>query len=255
MDFKKVKVTYGEGGGDFHEKIAFHTHTNYHSSPNELGGCLNDWRNILRIIDDWFGIDDMDRQSFIEKNYNFNLVVSQAKNLPLLVRKNDLLIYSNSGHGTLIPDNDGDEVSGYDQALYTDDGKFISDDMIHRILSQFVPGCLIIGIFDNCHAGTMDRGLINWHRMPKDVVANAVTYLGCEEQGTSADATINNLRQGACTYYLLESLVEHQYHISYVDLLDDANKRLRLNGYRQVMQMACTEGMENLLFGKMPTAK
>jgi len=232
---------------------AFHTASNYDGTVNALNGCMNDWRNYLVNIDDHFGVPQENRQSYVAKNYRRELVVAQAKLLPGMIHAGDTLIYSNSSHGTDMPDQDGDEVDGYDEALYTDDGKFISDDEIHQLMTKFIPGCLVMGFFDNCRAGTMDRNVsLNWHSMPPDVKCHAVFFFGCVERGTSADAYINGRYEGAFSHFLFQALFERKYELTYLELLTCTNELLRKNRYRQVGQMACTPGMENLKFGTMP---
>lgn len=239
---------------EFKNKYAFHTASNYDGTVNKLNGCINDWKNVLENIDGPLGIPEENRQSFIGPDYRRDIVVPAAHKLPELVKAGDLLIYTNSSHGTQTPDHDGDEEDGEDEAIYTDDGNLITDDEIHALMTRFVPGCLVIGLFDNCHAGTLDRGIVqrNWHYMPDDVKCNAVFFTGCKDPGTSADAYIPGFGyNGAMTYYLIESLKENDYQITYLDLLEDLNARLRKHRYQQVEQMACTRNIMNKGWGEM----
>jgi hypothetical protein len=72
------------------------------------------------------------------------------------------------GHGTQIPDLNGDEADGWDEALHTADVKprlmttedhlkmVLSDDRIAEILAQFKTKNVTV-IFDSCHSGTAVR--------------------------------------------------------------------------------------------------
>jgi len=237
----------------FEKQYAMHTASNYEGTSAALRGCINDYNNYVKLLDDKLQIPVENRRAFIGKDYSRTKVVEAASELPGIVKHKDRLIYSNSSHGYDIPDLDGDEDNGRDQALYTDDGFPITDDEIHHLMTRFVPGATIIGFFDNCFAGTMDRSpfKVNWHYMSEDVVANAVFYFGCHDTGTSADAYIPGVGyNGAFTWCLFQVLKSCNYHITYLDLLNEINKRLRSQGYRQVAQMACTPGMEGKWFGE-----
>lgn len=237
---------------NFKNRFAFQTASDYLGTPNRLHGCVQDFQNYSKLAT-YLQIPARNRFAFVNENFKKEAVEDQAMKLPDLVQEGDLLLYSNSGHGTFVPDMDGDEKDGMDEALYTNDGKLILDDDINFLLRQFVPGCLILGFFDNCHAGTMDRSLgDNFHYISSDVKAGAVLYMGCQEGKSSADAYIPGAGyNGAFSYFLLASLRQAGYSITYLDLLKETNAKLRANGYAQIVQMACSKGMENSLFGNM----
>jgi len=81
---------------------------------------------------------------------------------------------------------------------------------------------------------------------PEDASKNLIwTISGCQDDQTSADATINGQRQGACTWALLSSLTEGgrtgPWHFRYDRLLAAMKKKLKNGGYSQVPGMATTE--------------
>jgi hypothetical protein len=63
---------------------------------------------------------------------------------------------------------------------------------------------------------------------------------GCQDNQTSADATINGKRQGALTWALMKALMEHDYKMSYDDLLVAVRTNLRSGGYTQTAAMSST---------------
>mmetsp|Transcript_21877 Transcript_21877/g.60907 ORF Transcript_21877/g.60907 Transcript_21877/m.60907 type:complete len:507 (+) Transcript_21877:88-1608(+) len=70
------------------------------------------------------------------------------------------------------------------------------------------------------------------------------TISGCQDNQTSADATIDGQRQGACTWALLSSLKtggQGPWKYQYESLLGEMRKKLRTGGYTQVPGMATTE--------------
>lgn len=76
----------------------------------------------------------------------------------------DRIVWMYSGHGTDLPDIDGDEgQGGRDQALVPvdalDTGKFLIDDEIRAILADLAPGVGFTAILDCCYSGTSTRFL------------------------------------------------------------------------------------------------
>lgn len=94
-----------------------------------------------------------------------------AKELEALAAKagpDDAVLFYYEGHGTQIPDLDGDEEDGWDEALATADEKpplvttedqlrmYLSDDRIAELLAKFRTKNVTV-IFDSCHSGTAVR--------------------------------------------------------------------------------------------------
>ena len=73
------------------------------------------------------------------------------------VGKDDKVVFLYSGHGTRIPDDNGDEEDGCDEALYAYDG-VIRDDDIAKLMDQ-IPAAETLALFDSCFSGTVTRAL------------------------------------------------------------------------------------------------
>lgn len=82
----------------------------------------------------------------------------------------DIAVIYYSGHGSQIPDEDGDEETGYDQTIVPcdagpnrgrrEDVLDISDDEISLLLDGLAERTQNINLFiDSCHSGTITRGL------------------------------------------------------------------------------------------------
>ena len=206
-----------------------------------LRGCLTDWHNFLRL-DKELGIPEENTISLIGERYTKELATEALGHFASVLRSGDLLLASNSSHGTRVPDVDGDEDDGQDEALIDNNNRLILDDEIYSGLKKFQPGVLVVAFLDNCHAGTMDRDIRhpNWHLMPADVACAAAFFFGCRADQTAADAYINNEYQGALTYYALKTMRERDFKLTYRELLNETNNRLAGTGYRQVAQLAVT---------------
>jgi hypothetical protein len=187
----------------------------------------------------------------------------------------DEAVFHYSGHGTLVRDRNGDEVSGLDSCLCPLDynasasagGGVITDDEIRALLVNRVPrGARLYVILDCCHNGTgcdirykyEDFSLLLrpatartspvWRTQQKAFVQGRYTdtagevYMisGCRDEQTSADAYINNAFAGALTYAIFAILRANQTNIrtySWSSLLRDLRYFMRANKYDQIPQI------------------
>ena len=231
---------------------ALHTATNYTGTMNELRGCINDWKNMLKL-DDYLKIPQENRISLVGANFKREMAVQAVEHFSSLMEPGDILIGSNSSHGTYLIDEDCDEIDKKDEAIVDNDCNLILDDDIYAGLKKFKKGTLVFAWLDNCHAGTMDRAFKqeNWHLTSPDIECNVVLLLGCAEDAYSADAYIEGQYQGALTAYSLKVIRDANYDLTYRELLDKTNEILRKNRYSQVVKMAISS--TNLLNKKIFT--
>jgi hypothetical protein len=130
---------------------------NYPGTHMDLQGCVNDaedWSaeltargfTVTRLIDS--------KATKMAMSKAFKTIVSGAK-------KGDSVVITFSGHGTYVPDLNGDEVDGLDEALCPFDlqtgGAAFLDDEIHEIFASRAPGVRLVLISDCCHSGTVTR--------------------------------------------------------------------------------------------------
>lgn len=137
---------------------------NYFGTDQELGGCINDARNMRAFITRNYGYKDQDivvltddSQNPVQRPTRANII----RAMEWLVRgaqPNDSLFFHYSGHGGLTKDTDGDEEDGWDEVIYPIDYKetaHIVDDEMHEIMVRPLPaGCRLTAIFDSCHSGS-----------------------------------------------------------------------------------------------------
>jgi hypothetical protein len=86
-------------------------------------------------------------------------IISNLVNMVKNSKRGDRLLFLYSGHGSLIKDQNKDEVSGYDSCLCPIDtlknGKYIIDDEIrNNIVNKIPAGVRMTFIFDCCNSGT-----------------------------------------------------------------------------------------------------
>jgi hypothetical protein len=95
-------------------------------------------------------------------------IVRELEALTTKAGPRDAVLFYYVGHGTQVPDLDGDEPDGWDEALATADPKppvvstreqlslYLSDDRLAEILNRFRTRNVTV-IFDCCHSGTAVR--------------------------------------------------------------------------------------------------
>lgn len=158
-----------------------------------------------------------------------NILKAFNENLLNRVKKGDVVFFHFSGHGYQIPDDDGDEADGFDEALVPTDavydrGKFeevsfyenyLRDDDLGQMLDALRlklgnEGNLMVSI-DACHSGTATRGM-----GPARGVARAardlseVNYRGNADFGFSL--ATGDMANMACFFASGENQLNYEYH-------------------------------------------
>lgn len=186
----------------------------YPGSGSDLNGCLNDLDLVKQKLPDFQIREFRDRQVTRERfRKELNYAIENA--LP-----GDVIYTHYSGHGSYIPDRDGDEIDGYDETLYLYDGNFI-DDETHSICETIPEGVIFILGLDCCYSGTSTRNVERHRFMPPKLerqqehirikramkeTMNWIVLSGCSENETSADAFINGKYNGAFTFFAFNTL-------------------------------------------------
>ena len=129
---------------------------------------LDRMRDTLLLI----GFEDSQIRSLLDDQATASNVVSEFKTwLRDGVESQDRVVFYFSGHGSNIPDSNGDESDGVDEVLVTHDvrrvtrdGKrtltgVVDDDTIASLIAD-IPSTNIWIIVDACHSGTMTRDIL-----------------------------------------------------------------------------------------------
>lgn len=173
------------------------------------------------------------------------------------------LFFHYSGHGSHQRDRNGDEPDGQDESLVPVDfrraGCIIDDEVRQHLVDPLPEGCHLRMILDCCHSASgadlrycyRDQDAKQGSRVPvgnprvSDTKCHVVSWSGCLDAQTSADAWIDGKAAGALTATFLKILrsldaVEttsdepRSYHTIYVRLLEELKK----GGYTQRAQLS-----------------
>lgn len=133
---------------------------NYPGTHMDLAGCVND-------ANDWAA--ELGNRGFAVKK----LLDGEATKAEMVAgfrsviggaASGDLVVITYSGHGTYVPDRNGDELDGLDEGLCPFDlqtgGAALLDDEIHALFAARPKGVRLVLISDSCHSGTVTRAAI-----------------------------------------------------------------------------------------------
>lgn len=246
---------------------------NYPGTNNELRGCVNDANLINETIRDHYGFTDIRMLLDNEATTNamltgLNWLVDGAVAGDILY-----FHYSGHGSQMLDRSGDeADGLDEIICPVDLDwNTKVITDDQLKAIFDKVPNGVNLTVTLDCCNSGggldqtnqyqalgqaAEEREAEGRYLPPpkytpeqlaegekrlgfkkralqRNVDATGLLISGCQAHQTSADAYINGGYIGACTYYLVKSLKDHGWSMSYKELVDDLNNDLVRNGYTQ----------------------
>ena len=244
----------------------------YPGTHNDLRGCVydaRDWSNLLT-----------------KKGYNSDVITDRGATVRIgksilnsLVDDSHKYGYefdsvlTFSGHGTHLPDLDGDEENGRDEALCMYDGLII-DDEIRGILKNFNKDARLWIVADCCHSGTITRNFLQTiydndlkakpRYMPPmdDIVAamnlrqksyivrpqeedmNEILLTGSLDSEYSWDAFIEGNFQGAMSYHA-KRILRNKPSITFAQLHAELRKVLPSRNFPQSPQLEGKEKNKN----------
>jgi hypothetical protein len=265
-------------GGMMAKKALLVGLNHYPDPENTLRGCLNDVRQVHDLLHTHFGFADNGAvQLLTDVGATTSAIVSRLRWLVDDASAGDVLVFHYSGHGSQVPDRNGDEVDGLDEIICPYDLDWdnpFTDDDLYAIIQGLPASVNLTVILDSCHSGTGLRepavggGSVRsrclrppermQRRFRKDMAmrrfgaraaeCNAILIAGCRSDQASADADIDGAYHGALTYYLCRALEDLSYAGTYRAVVERARRLLRQNGYEQVPQL---EGPASLLNGQV----
>lgn len=145
---------------------------NYLGTTGELGGCINDVKNIKKMLlekynyDEVLMVTDEGQEHFKDGVYHKHSSKPTKENILTFLdwltkdsNKNSQLYFHYSGHGSYVTDDNDDELDGKDECLvpldYTKSG-FIRDDLFKSsLIKNLHKDANVTMVVDACHSGTM----------------------------------------------------------------------------------------------------
>lgn len=206
----------------------------YPGSGSDLSGCVNDandWAKALQAR----GYEVKTLLNSLATKAN---ILLELRSLFERANWGDRIVFQFSGHGTWVPDKDGDEADQRDEALCCYDyssGGLLTDDELHSVFQERNYGVRVTVFSDSCHSGTMARLMTRsgssrgtpkflspslFTPLTEDQVvrvesetllrgtprSGTVLISGCADTEYSYDASFGNRPNGAMTYFAIKSL-------------------------------------------------
>jgi hypothetical protein len=69
----------------------------------------------------------------------------------------DRFVFQYSGHGSWVPDRNGDEIDGRDEVLVMHDFNYVQDDDLYPLFAGRAFGSRVVTLSDSCHSGSVNR--------------------------------------------------------------------------------------------------
>ncbi|HUR12601.1 MAG TPA: caspase family protein [Flavitalea sp.] len=128
----------------------------YPGTGSDLSGCINDVNDWAKVFTD----RGFQVQKLQDKQATKKAILDAMASLIENAAKGDSIIFQYSGHGTYIPDDDGDEADGTDECLCPHDLNTkgpITDDELYELYLSKKPGVKLVVFSDSCHSGSVTR--------------------------------------------------------------------------------------------------
>ncbi len=241
----------------------------YPGTGSDLHGCVND-------ANDWAG--ELRRRGFdvgllLDKAATGAEMRKRIGGLIAGAASGDTVVVQFSGHGSFVPDRDGDEPDGTDECLCPSDlhRGYITDDELFELFLAKATGVDVVMISDSCHSGTIAKfapvttppavpgrpkgerrvrflppasfltpralePLGARHAVRKASAPGrhaALTLAGCRDAEFSYDAFFRGRANGAFTYVALEALKALPAGATYRQWYDAIRRRLPSSEYPQ----------------------
>lgn len=165
----------------------------------DLRGCVNDVKNIKSVLTRYYGFADKDIRTLTDLQATKKAMQSEIARLIGRARAGDVLLFHYSGHGSNVPDRNGDEADGRDEILCPTDLDWqdpLLDDWLRVEFDKLPAGVNFTVIMDCCHSGTNTRAI-----QPPDA-KRIERFLPCPldlwaaESGRRLTGTVRGLRAG-----------------------------------------------------------
>lgn len=128
--------------------------TDYYGTGNELAGCINDARDMQTLA----VARGFQTTLMTDEGATSEAVISAISGAANTLKAGDILLLTYSGHGSQVPDKNGDEPDGQDETWCLYD-RMLIDDELNALWSQFASGVRIFVLSDSCHSGTVLRAM------------------------------------------------------------------------------------------------
>jgi hypothetical protein len=215
----------------------------YPYEGSDLNGCVNDAKAWADLLISHYDYAVSDVKLLTDAQATKGAIVAGLKALLTGAKAGDVLVFTNSSHGTYIADTNDDEER-YDEAIcpYDCADNLLVDDEIRELFANLPKDVQLAVISDSCFSGTVTRVAVAdaipglktpdqrqvrflspalrgdavlqnpWKAQPKgkaiypESKMKEILLSGCTEKEYSYDALIDGVYHGAMTYFALQAI-------------------------------------------------
>ena len=134
----------------------------YQIPGSDLRGCVNDVKNLEQALTTYYGFSAQDITSLTDLQATKKAMQAAIQKLVTGGKKGDVLLLHYSGHGSNVPDDNGDEADHRDEILCPTNLDWedpLRDDWLRKTLNKLRSGVSLTVIMDCCHSGTNTRAI------------------------------------------------------------------------------------------------
>lgn len=128
----------------------------------DLRGCVNDVKNLQSALVELYGFAGRDVATLTDLAATKKAMERAIRALIAGARKGDVLLLHYSGHGSNVPDDNGDEADRRDEILCPTDLDWkdpLRDDWLRATFDKLPAGVNLTVIMDCCHSGSNTRAI------------------------------------------------------------------------------------------------
>jgi hypothetical protein len=128
----------------------------------DLRGCVNDVKILTSALVEFYGFKKADITALLDLDATKKAIMAGIKKIISESKSGDVVLIHYSGHGSNVPDDNGDEPDGRDEILCPTNLNWddtLRDDWLRTTLDKVKPGVQLTLIMDCCHSGTNTRAI------------------------------------------------------------------------------------------------
>jgi hypothetical protein len=135
----------------------------YRIAGADLLGCVNDVQRLSAVLTELYEFDPDDIALLTDGAATKKAIMAGVKGIVRESKQGDVAVIHYSGHGSNIPDNNGDEADSRDEILCPTDLDWedpLRDDWLRITLDGVRAGVSLTVLMDCCHSGTATRAIL-----------------------------------------------------------------------------------------------
>jgi len=128
----------------------------------DLRGCVNDVKNLGSVLTRFYGFPQGNITVLTDGRATKKAMEAAMHRLIAKSRQGDVLLLHYSGHGSNVPDDNGDEADNRDEILCPTNLDWrdpFRDDWLRAEFDKLPAGVSLTVLMDCCHSGTNTRAL------------------------------------------------------------------------------------------------